>query len=170
MIKYVIFDLDQTLIDTSCADQDRKNRDWQTVYNKIPRMKMYPGISELIEFLNRSSIPYAIVTKSPKIYAEKVVRFFHISPTFIIGYFEVNKRKPDPEALHLVMKLFNHKRPSEVLHVGDDVCDIIASRAAGMVTIGAWWGLKDKCELESMKPDFLVSDPRELIEIIKNVN
>lgn len=170
MIKYVIFDLDQTLVDTSCTEIDRRNRNWQTVYNKIPKMKLYSGITYLLEFLKQNNILFAVVTKSPKVYCEKVLAFFKIRPAFVIGYFEVMRRKPDPEALCLAMILFKHDKPNEVLHIGDEVTDIVASRAAGMISVGALWGTSNKLELEAMKPEFLVSDPKELIDLIKHID
>ena len=44
-MKSVIFDLDLTLIDTTCLEQFRHNRQWQEAYANIPNTSMYEGIS-----------------------------------------------------------------------------------------------------------------------------
>lgn len=44
MIKGLILDLDQTLVDSSVATEARRCRDWQRVYSLIPSFRMYQGI------------------------------------------------------------------------------------------------------------------------------
>jgi HAD superfamily hydrolase (TIGR01509 family) len=167
MIKYIVFDLDMTLIDTSCAEKFRTLRDWQSVYNTIPIMRMYPNIEKLIVYLEQIRIPYAIVSKSPSVYCKKVLDNFKLKPSFIIGYHDVTRRKPDPEALNLALSKFGHNSPKDVVHVGDKADDIIAAKAAGMISVAACWCCNNTEEFRTVEPDFIFSSPLQIIEIIE---
>ena len=67
----VIFDLDQTLVDSSIAEAERKCRNWRGVYELIPKFKIYDGIFETIEFIKNQNIQICILTSSPSVYCEK---------------------------------------------------------------------------------------------------
>ena len=58
----VIFDLDQTLVESLVATQDRRSRNWNTVYSKIPQFKVYDEIIRVLKFLDEKNIPVCIVT------------------------------------------------------------------------------------------------------------
>ena len=66
----VIFDLDQTIIDSSIAYEYRKNRNWTKVYTLIPKMKPYEKVVELIKILISQGTEVAVVTSSPRTYCE----------------------------------------------------------------------------------------------------
>ena len=48
-MKNIIFDLDLTLVDTTCLEELRHNRNWAEAYKKIPHTSMYSGIKEILE-------------------------------------------------------------------------------------------------------------------------
>jgi phosphoglycolate phosphatase-like HAD superfamily hydrolase len=70
----------------------------------------------------------------------------------VVGYHHVTRRKPDPEGLLLAMSQAGAD-PGATFHVGDQPEDTEASRAAGMVALGAAWGIQDAAALEASKPD-----------------
>ena len=47
----VIFDLDQTLIDSSIAVEERRKRNWEKVYSLIPNFKVFEGVNDIIQLL-----------------------------------------------------------------------------------------------------------------------
>lgn len=55
----ITFDLDQTLIDSSCAIELRRQRCWADVYNLIPQFKVYNGLNDFIK--NYCKIIYQFV-------------------------------------------------------------------------------------------------------------
>ena len=101
MIKHVIFDLDQTLVDTRIAEIDRDNRSWPNAYSKIPQMKVYDGIKDVLWFLDQNKITYSVLTSSPGIYCKKVLEFYNLVPTQVIAYHDVSRRKPHPEGIQI---------------------------------------------------------------------
>jgi len=166
MIKVVIFDLDQTLVDSSCAEQDRKNREWSKVYSKIPTMRCYDGIHDILRYLVEKKIIIVILTSSPRVYCEKVLQYFNIKPDFIVAYHDVKLHKPNPESINLVIEKFNIQNPKSVLHIGDDPKDTFASKAAGVISGGALWGNRDNSELLKSYPDLLFGKPSDIAQKI----
>jgi len=70
----VLFDLDQTLINTSSAEALRKARRWPEVYRLIPGFVVYDGIADLFGMLIEREVPVGIVTSSPKSYCVRVIQ------------------------------------------------------------------------------------------------
>jgi HAD superfamily hydrolase (TIGR01549 family) len=162
----VIFDLDQTLADTSAAHPLRLARKWDQVLRAVPSFPVFEGIHQLLSDLHDSGRPLAILTKNP----DKIPRRFielHAWPiTTVIGWHQVKNRKPHPEGLLLAMEKAG-VGPEDTVHVGDDPNDTLASRAAGVTAVGAGWGLADVSALQVSKPDHLFRSVAELRELLK---
>jgi phosphoglycolate phosphatase-like HAD superfamily hydrolase len=71
-----------------------------------------------------------------------------------VGYHHVKKCKLDPEGLLLAM-LQAGAGSGTTFHVGDQPEDTEASRAAGVMALGAAWGIQDGAALEASKPDLI---------------
>ncbi len=67
----------------------------------------------------------------------------------------------------LISKL--NVRKEEVIYVGDEQRDVEACKKIGIKVISVLWGYDSLELLEKVKPDFIVSNPNEIIEIIKNI-
>ncbi len=159
----IIFDLDQTLVDTSSVQQLRKDRNWSAVRRQIPKLPVYPGIHDLLKELHKSGEVIAIVTKSPDSIAKEFIRIhkWPIEDEHVIGYHQVVNRKPHPEGLNKAMQVVQ-ALPEDTYHVGDHPDDTQASRSAGVQAIGAAWGIDDASDLKNSKPDHLFSSVAEL--------
>jgi phosphoglycolate phosphatase len=59
-------------------------------------------------------------------------------------------------------------KPQEVIYVGDETRDIEASKKANIKVIAVSWGFNSVEALAKEKPDFLIHQPKELLEVIKN--
>lgn len=56
----------------------------------------------------------------------------------------------------------------EVLYVGDEIRDITATKNIGIDIASVDWGYNSRDGLEDHKPEFLISEPEELLEICLN--
>jgi HAD superfamily hydrolase (TIGR01509 family) len=148
----IIFDFDQTLVDTSPVEALRAARRWRDVMARASDLKVYDGIGELLDVLHQRGQTLAIVTKSPDMVPKAFIRAHKWPIDIVVGYHHVKKRKPDPEGLLLAMTQAGAE-PGTTLHVGDQPEDTEASRAAGVVPLGAAWGIPDAAALEASKPD-----------------
>lgn len=166
MYKGIIFDLDQTLIDTSIAESHRKLRNWSVVYSLIPRFKIFEGIDDVLASIRKHGLRTCIVTTGQRRYAQNVVAQFNIPCEFIVDYSSTSKVKPFPDPMFKALEFFrlsNH----EVISFGDRAIDIQSSNAAGIKSVACLWGTTEKEILLASKPSIVINKPIEIISIIK---
>lgn len=163
----VIFDFDQTLVDTSPVEHLRKARRWKDVMAQLDHLHPYDGIGDLLNELHATDHKLAIVTRSPDMVAKAIVEREKWPIDIIIGYHAVQQRKPYPEGLLLAMSRAGAVA-ADTYHVGDNPEDTEASRRAGVVAIGAMWGAPDRFALTASKPDFLCEKVSELRAFISS--
>ena len=56
------------------------------------------------------------------------------------------------------------------MYVGDTSTDMKTGKAAGMFTVGALWGFRDRRELEENGADIVAAVPLELVAIYEKKN
>ncbi|MGP8438930.1 HAD family hydrolase [Paraburkholderia fungorum] len=161
----VIFDFDLTMVNTRPVEALRANRNWSAVMARVSDLEVYDGINDLLTELRLRKQVIAIVTKSPDMVPKAFARHHNWPIDIVIGYHQVQRRKPDPEGLLLAMAK-GKGTPSSTFHVGDDADDTAASRAAGVTAIGAGWGLADVSALSASKPDHLFKSVAELRQLL----
>ena len=132
---------------------------------RVPELEVYDGMHELLFDLNAKGQTLAIVTKSPDMVPRHFVRRYRWPIGIVIGYHQVSRRKPDPEALVLAMREAGANR-DQTFHVGDQPEDTEASRRAGIVAIGAAWGSADVRLLRASNPDHLFTSVQECREFL----
>lgn len=148
----VIFDLDQTLINSNVAREYRNARQWGKVYDLVNRMTVFDGIMDVLQILRQNNVKIAIVTSSPRSYCEKIVNYFDISADVIVCYHDTFFHKPNPEPIFKAVELLNEE-PKYIYSVGDEEKDIVASNRAGVVSCYAKWGVIGD-EITSEKSNF----------------
>ena len=157
----IIFDFDQTLVDTSSLAALRKERKWSEVNRRMEHLKPYHGVSELVGELRLCEQRLAIVTTSPSMVAEAFVKRNDWPIETVVGYHQMSRRKPDPQGLQIALDRCKADA-STSFHVGDGPEDTEASRRGGLVAIGAGWGCEDVGLLEESAPDYLFMSVDEL--------
>lgn len=162
----VIFDLDQTLIDSVMALQDRQSGNWNSVYSKIPQFKVFDGIEKILRFLNTRNIPVCIVTSSPRSYCEKVLSSLGIKVCFSICYHDSKNHKPHPEPILIAKnKLINEYCCSSIISIGDTQSDLVASQKANVISIAALWGSQERKLLQQSQAHYILHTPIELYNL-----
>jgi len=125
----------------------------------------FDGIKETIEEIRKKEILLGIITSNSVRNVRSFLKHFKF-PEFDFIYSSLhiwNKSK----ALKRVIQ--HHKlQPQMVFYVGDETRDIEAVREAGVKSIAVTWGYNSKDLLKSFSPDFLISDPREIIRILED--
>lgn len=164
----VIFDFDLTLVDTGPVEARREARQWGAVMARVPGLDVYDGIHELLSDLHSRDQTLAIVTKSPDMVPKAFVERHGWPIDIVVGYHQVRRRKPDPEALLLAMRRAGTD-PDDTFHVGDQPEDTEAARAANVMAIGAGWGLADTAPLEASRPDRLFVSVETLRRFFRSV-
>ncbi len=124
----------------------------------------FAGIKETVEEIRKKEILLGIITSN----SVKNVRSFlkaNKFPEFDFIFSSIqfwNKSKVLKRVLH------HHKlQPQTVFYVGDETRDIVAVQDAGIKSIAVTWGYNSASLLQTYSPDFLISYPREIIEILE---
>lgn len=160
----IIFDLDQTLIDSLSIKQLRDNRQWKLVYTKIPQLYPYKGINELLKKL-KNKVPLGIVTSSPKSYCQKILDHNKWNFDTIVCYHDTINHKPHPEPILTAINNIGGKKEN-VISIGDEAKDIIASKRAGVISIAALWGTAEMVDLLGAGPTYISKTVEELSSIL----
>ncbi|GAA0790608.1 HAD family hydrolase [Marinobacterium sediminicola] len=102
---------------------------------------LFPGMLELLDWLDHNGIHWGIVTNKPKRFTQPLLKTLDLDTRCgsIICPEDVSRAKPDPEGLLLACHQLG-VAPEHSVYVGDHVRDIEAGRAANMCTIAAGWG------------------------------
>lgn len=165
--KGIIFDLDMTLVNSNSLSQMRKDKKWPDVYKNIVNLKKDKYIDEYIKELQKNEIKIAVVTHSPESYCQKILNFMNWDIKYSVCYHEFKPNlKPHPKSYELALSKINLKK-DEVISIGDSKNDIIASKNAGIKSIGAAWWINDDSELQSAKPEIILYDTSELLNKLK---
>lgn len=164
----LIFDLDQTLVDSSMAEVARSHRQWQRVYSLIPSFFVYDRIIEVIQCINSKQIPFAIVTSAPETYCNKVLLHFNIQCNVKVCYHDTKFKKPYPDPILLAAKKIACN-PLDVYSFGDRDIDIIASNSAGSKSVACLWGAHDSESLLSSRPTLTMNHTTELLDFVRKI-
>ncbi len=163
--KAVIFDLDQTLVDSKHLKKLRDSRQWSQVFKNIDSIKPYPLINEIIKNLKSNNIKIAIVTSSPSLYCNKILKINNWEFDSIVTYHDTRNKKPHPEPILLSIQNLKEE-VSNVLSLGDREIDIIASNKAGVYSGACLWDSDELEEVRIANPNFVFNSPKELIDFL----
>ncbi|ATB36261.1 hypothetical protein CYFUS_001675 [Cystobacter fuscus] len=139
----VLFDLDQTLLDTSALADARARGDWDYALSNLASVKPFftPGSPlphQMPGVLHGMGHPVAIVTSSPGRYARPLLAKFQVHCDALVAYEDTSAHKPDPDPLNEALRRLG-TNASNAYYVGDAVDDFAASYNAGIRSIGAGW-------------------------------
>jgi len=112
------------------------------------QVKPYEGIMELLKILKAREVKTSVLSNKPHGQTIKVVKEVIGEQwiDWIQGQQESVARKPDPEAVHMILDRFGVKK-EEALYIGDSEVDIKTGHNAGLTTIGVTWGFRSRLEL-----------------------
>lgn len=133
------------------------------MYGVVP----YDGICELLEALKQKDIKIAVLSNKP--HARTLE---NIETVFGTGYFDYVAgeqpgipKKPDPAGVMRILDALEVK-PEDCLYFGDTNTDMKTGLGAGLVTVGVTWGFRERAELESFCPQYVIDAPKEVLERI----
>lgn len=142
---------------------------FKTMYSECydVHSSLYPGVPEVLEHFRAAGRRMAIATNKGERLTEGLVQALglHRYIELIVGPESVARRKPDPEAVELILASWR-VGPERTLLIGDTADDIHAGRAAGTLTVGALYGYGTEREIRAAGPDQVIRSIRELPGLI----
>lgn len=134
-----IFDLDQTLVDSSIAEQHRNQREWKTVFSMISQFEVYEGIDDVFRILHEKGEKICVVTSSPEGYCKAVLKKFGLQVDATVCYHDTVRHKPYPDPILKAIELLGENN-QYIVSIGDADKDVIAAHDAGVISGLALWG------------------------------
>lgn len=127
----------------------------------------FPGIDPLLRALRDGGARLGVVTSKRRRSALRDLEAFGLLGRIdaVVASEDVAQVKPAPEP---VLRALRELRvdPAHGWMVGDGVLDIQAGRAAGVRTIGALWGAREREALAASAPDYVAASPDEVASLI----
>lgn len=142
IIKSVIFDLDNTLLNTNRLEDARRKGRRDEVKNKLDEMELFPKVADLLNHIHSLGLPMALVTNSPRWYADMVLDKFELNKIFpvVITYNDVAPDvKPSPRGIEIALRNLGVVAGPDVLYVGDSDDDVEAAYRANIIPLAPSW-------------------------------
>lgn len=135
-------------------------------FNYIDESVLYPGVTELLDFLTSNNFKVSLLTTKGQDQAEKIISHFNLDKYFscIMGRRIGMEIKPSPIPLIFICKEIMVS-PSETLMVGDSELDIRCAKAAAAASCAVTFGYRSLETLQDEQPDFIMSDLKSIISI-----
>lgn len=123
----------------------------------------YPGVTELLDYLEDHNIPKAIFSNKPHEYTTLTVEKLLPNWTFfaVWGIREGVPRKPDPDGPLLIAANMGLK-PEEIVYLGDTGTDMQTALAGNFFPAGALWGFRPAEELLESGARLLAESPQDI--------
>ncbi|MBN2876728.1 MAG: HAD-IA family hydrolase [Bacilli bacterium] len=139
------------------------------IRSELEYIDIYPNVKETIKLFYERGYNLGVVTTKFKVSATPSLEHYGLTQYLTGNCYEddITHHKPHPEPIFYALKQFDHY--DTVLMVGDTASDIMAGRNAGALTCAVDWSIKRK-QIEEIKPDFWISDFKQLIEIVDEYN
>lgn len=130
--------------------------------------KPYPGIREVLEHFS-PPMQHALATAKFRSATLEILRALGLLSHFdyIVTADDIQRLKPDPQSIEIVLERAGIARPNEAVMIGDMSTDVMAGHAAGVHTIGVTYGYGDTPGLVKAGPDLVVGSPLDLLDAIK---
>ena len=132
------------------------------------RTYAFEGVSDLLVGLQARGLPWGVVTNKMARFTDPLTQAMPMfaSAAAIVSGDTTPHPKPHPAPMYEAAKRLSLS-PEVCLYVGDDERDIVAGRAAGMLTVAANYGyLGEKTDISSWGADLKIDSPLELLQLL----
>jgi phosphoglycolate phosphatase len=130
--------------------------------------KLFDGVDHLLEQLEQANLPWGIVTNKSERFANPLTDLMGLRQRAVstVSGDTTPHSKPHPEPILHAARIANID-PTKSIYVGDDIRDVIAGKAAGMLTVAAAYGYCGcKEPPEAWGADYIIHSPLDLLQII----
>ncbi|MEW6707929.1 MAG: HAD-IA family hydrolase [Pseudomonadota bacterium] len=132
----------------------------------LERTALFGDMAPLLQALEAQRLPWGVVTNKASRFTEPVLRGLGLDrrAAVVICGDTTPHSKPHPEPLLEAARRLGVE-PGACAYVGDDLRDMQAGRAAGMVTLAAGWGyLGQGSALHEWGADVILESPTALLK------
>lgn len=141
-------------------------KEYYTAHSNI-KTKLYPGILELLSYLQSNGYKTAIVSnKNHAAVCELKQIYFNDYIETAIGQKEGIRRKPYADCVFSALQNLGCGCENAV-YIGDSEVDVKTAQNAGITCIAVSWGFRDRQQLIDAGAEIIVDDASEIISILE---
>jgi HAD superfamily hydrolase (TIGR01549 family) len=150
------------------AEQLQRNH--AAAYARLaPQVRPLPGAVDLLAFLTKTGVPWAVATSGKSDFAREIVRGLGVGPEIpVITRDLVERAKPDPDLFLAAADALKVDVQNAIV-VGDSVWDLLAARRARALGVGLLSGGYGEDELERAGAYRVYQDPLDLLRHLDEV-
>jgi len=128
------------------------------------RTKILPQVRDTLDELDRRGYQMGIATNKPSYFARDILKALEIEHLFaeVIGPNDVERPKPDPEMLEIIMMRMG-LNAEETVYVGDMPIDVEVARKAGVDAYTLPTGSASREQLLASRPDRMLHGFKDLL-------
>lgn len=156
--------------DLAEAERLRLHRRYLDIYSGqlAVASRLFAGMDDVLTQLEETGVPWGVVTNKPARLTEPLLAELGLRSrcACVVSGDTVARRKPHPEPLlHALQQI--PAKPAGSVYVGDAQRDIVAGRAAGMLTVAALYGyIPPREDPDTWGADHQVRSPADLLEFL----
>jgi N-acetyl-D-muramate 6-phosphate phosphatase len=129
--------------------------------------RVFPAVEPVLQCFGEHGLPWAIVTNKATRFSEPLVRALglHVHARTLVCGDTTPHSKPHPAPLLEAARRLG-VAPDDCAYVGDDLRDVQAGRAAGMLTVAVAWGYLGQGEpIHAWGADHVIDAPHQLLNL-----
>jgi HAD superfamily hydrolase (TIGR01549 family) len=132
---------------------------------RASEVQPFPGMKEVFEQLQQAGFSLQVMSSNSKATVQHFLEQYDLLQYFThiqgsVGLFS------KAMVLKKLMKQFGLTR-DEILYVGDEGRDIDGAKKAHVPIISVGWGYNSPKLLQSMRPDYFVAEPAQILEAVE---
>jgi pyrophosphatase PpaX len=134
-------------------------------------VSLYPGAIDTLRKLKSQSLKLGLVTNNGRAGTNLTLKRHHLEDLFdsIVTRDDSEEMKPDIAPIRKVLSEL-HVKPEEAILVGDGVMDIMAAKAAGLVSVAVATGPFPSERLLRAEPDYFLNSVNDVPALIDRLN
>ena len=137
--------------------------------NMAVHSTLFDGIPDLLDGLASAGMAWGIVTNKPARFTDPLVPLIGLAHAgCVISGDTTPHAKPHPAPLLEAARRLDLD-PAHCWYVGDDLRDIEAGRAAGMVTVACNWGYCGSIDPATWGAHYQLDTPRHLLDMLREL-
>lgn len=126
--------------------------------------ELYPGIPDALGELSGHGVRLGVCTSKRKDFADNILSMFDLTSHFsFVDGGDIGIRKRD----QLAGLIQSGAIDRQAVMIGDREVDISAAKGNGLRSVGVLWGFGDMNELSGAGADMVISDPKELSQLVE---
>jgi len=138
------------------------------LYKQINDIKPQTGICSALKQIDDMGYVLGILTSNSKKNTHSFLLKNDLSDVFDFVYTGTHVFSKHRKIKHILKEKQIQK--NTVIYVGDETRDIEAAKKVDIPIIAVSWGFNKKKTLQNQNPEFIVDEPNELVNIIKEIN